>query len=235
MKREKTILACGALICFAAALACGVFTVPKAAPAGAVYAGEGPVIVIDPGHGGEDGGAVAADGTPESGINLAISLKTRDIFELFGVETLMTRESDAVNFASGDTIKSRKASEMRGRVEMINSTPGVFLLSVHQNFFTKSKYHGAQVFFSPNDPVGAETAVFIQEYLRVSADPENTRKAAAIADSVYLMKNKKCSGILIECGFLSNPEETEKLKDASYQLTLAKAICAGLMEYYVCK
>ena len=85
MKREKTILACGALVCFAAALVFGMFTVPKAAPAGAVYTQSGPVIVIDPGHGGEDGGAVAADGTPESGINLAISLKTRDMFELVGV------------------------------------------------------------------------------------------------------------------------------------------------------
>jgi len=188
------------------------------------------IVVIDPGHGGEDGGAVAADGTLEKDLNLEIALRLRDLLDLFGVENVMTRETDiSIHSPEAETLREMKSSDLKNRVALVNSMGNALLVSIHQNFFTDARYHGAQVFFSSDDPEGAALAVFTQACLCRALDPENSRAAAVISESVYLMKNKTCSGILVECGFLSNPAETDNLKDEIYQRNLAAAIAASLL------
>ena len=187
-------------------------------------------VVIDPGHGGEDGGASSVDGILESQLNLEISLRVRDLFSLLGVKTAMIRETDtAVYTGTCSTIREKKVSDIKNRVQMVNATPNALLLSIHQNFFEQSKYHGAQVFYAKTDGSKA-LAERTQQLLRETLDKANHREAK-MAQSVYLMEHIECMGILVECGFLSNAQEEEKLRDADYQKKLAAAICAAVHGY----
>lgn len=183
-------------------------------------------VVLDPGHGGEDGGAVGLTGTRESDINLAISLRLEQVLTLCGIKTAMTRADDCAVYIEGKTISEKKASDLKQRVEQINTTWNPVLVSIHQNHFSDSKYDGAQVFYAQT--YGSQQwAAFTQELLRKTLDPENKRKSKA-ASSVYLMEHIRCPGILVECGFLSNRAEEEKLCTDSYQLKIACAIGAAV-------
>lgn len=187
-------------------------------------------IVIDAGHGGEDGGAVSGSGVVESEINLAIALKLDAMLALLGVDTVMTRTEDISIYSEGsETLRQKKSSDLKNRVELINGQEAGFLVSIHQNKFTSGKYSGAQVFYSARDALGAEISVYAQENLRLVLNPENKRQSAVISDSIYLMKNINCSGILVECGFLSNTAELELLQDPDYQMDIAKALAATLL------
>ena len=169
--------------------------------------GRGQLIIIDPGHGGEDGGAMSAAGIRESDINLSISLRLRDLLRLCGMET--------------------KASDLRNRAATMNNHPDAILLSIHQNHFSEEKYRGAQVFY--NDvPGSAELAKSLQESLRQGVDPNNHREIKP-AQSVYLMEHTGNIAALIECGFLSNREEAMLLTDPAYQKKIISGICAGLL------
>ena len=187
-------------------------------------------VVIDAGHGGEDGGAVSADGTLESTINLQIALRVRDLLTFCGVRTRMIRETDTAVYTPGSgTVAEKKRSDLQNRVRTVNETPGALLLSIHQNFFPQTKYHGAQVFYAPTD--GSDVlAARVQETLRAAAQPENGRRCKP-AESVYLMQNITCTGILVECGFLSNAQEAARLREAGWQKKLTTAICGALCGY----
>ena len=212
----------------------GLFTPEPVAEQAASYTQHPVTIVIDAGHGGEDGGAVTADGVKESDINLDISLRLESVLNLYGVNTVMTRSDDnAIYSDDAVTLRQKKTSDLKNRVELINSTPGAFLISIHQNNFSSSQYSGAQVFFSASDPIGAEVAVYAQENLRLTLDNSNTRQAAVISDSIYLMKNIECSGILVECGFLSNVNEASMLQQPEYQIDIAKAITATVIQHCI--
>lgn len=187
-------------------------------------------VVIDAGHGGEDGGAVSATGVAESGINLAIAKKLDLLFGLYGVRTDLLRTEDISLHDSGaETLREKKVSDLHNRVARIESVENATLISIHQNTYPSAKYRGAQVFYA-NSETSLPLAQAAQDALRL-VDPDNTRKPAKISESVYLMNHITCRAILVECGFLSNPEEDLLLQSPAYQLKLAGALCGAYLQY----
>ena len=181
-------------------------------------------IVIDPGHGGEDGGAVSITNLPESGYNLEIALRLQDMFHLLGYQTRMIRSEDSSIYTKGDTLAQKKTSDLMERVRIANETEGALLLSIHQNHFPDSQYAGAQVFFAQTE--GSEDlAKQIQNSFITSVNPGSKRQVKK-AEKVYLMTHIQCPGVLIECGFLSNPQEERMLRDPEYQKKLVSVIAA---------
>lgn len=186
------------------------------------------VWVIDPGHGGADGGAISADGIMESHLNLEISLRLRDLADFLGIETLLTRDSDISIHTEGDTLREQKRSDLQQRINLADSREHTVLLSIHQNMFEQSRYKGAQTFYN----AGTESRVYaeaIQEKLKEAVDPGNDRVSKRVSDDVYLMKHVTCPAVLIECGFLSNPEECAMLQQPETQKKIVLAIAAGML------
>ena len=185
-------------------------------------------VVIDPGHGGEDGGATSCTGRMESAYNLAISRRLDDLLHLLGYQTRMTRTSDVSIYTTGDTIARKKISDLKERVRIVNETPGAVFISIHQNQFSDSRYSGAQVFYAKTDG-SKELGQKLQSELVTALNPGSNRKSKPIS-GVYLMENIQCTGVLIECGFLSNPREEAKLRNAEYQKKLCCVIGATLSQ-----
>ena len=186
-------------------------------------------VIIDAGHGGEDGGATSCTGILESQINLQIALRLRDLCHLFGYKTCMIRTSDISVYTEGNTISAKKISDLRQRVRMVNETDDGILISIHQNTFPVGKYSGAQVFY--NDRDGAKTlAERMQSAFAQTVNPGSNRKCKS-ADGIYLMEKVDRPGVLVECGFISNPEEEAKLRNAEYQQKLCCVIVCTLSSY----
>lgn len=186
-------------------------------------------IVIDPGHGGVDGGAVSCSGKCESNFNLQIALRLNDLFHLLGCDTLMIRSTDTSVYTSGQTIAQKKVSDLRQRVRIVNRTQNSLLLSIHQNTFPESQYSGAQVFY--NSTAKSETlAKELQEALVSSINPGSNRKAKQ-GSGIYLLDKITAPGILVECGFLSNPREEAKLQSPEYQKELCCVIGASVARF----
>ena len=185
-----------------------------------------PVLVIDAGHGGMDGGAVAEDGTRESQINLDVALKTEQVAGFLGIPTVMTRREDiSLHSEDATTIRQQKNSDLKNRAAMVNATPGAFLLSIHQNTLQgMPSVHGGQVFYN-GKPGGEHWAQEVQASLNeiINEGAKDTRRGGG---DIYLLDRSNCPGILVECGFLSNASEAKLLKDPRYQLRLA-LILAG--------
>ena len=188
-----------------------------------------PRVMIDAGHGGEDGGAMSVTGTPESGINLEISLRVRDLLAFAGVQPLMIRTTDTSVYTKGETIAQKKISDLKERVRIVNETENALLLSIHQNNFTDGRYSGAQVFYAGTEG-SAQLAKLLQEQLVSALSPGSNRKCKK-SDGVYLMEHIDCTGVLIECGFLSNVEEEAKLSCGTYQKKLCCVIAATVSQY----
>ncbi|WP_294548847.1 N-acetylmuramoyl-L-alanine amidase [uncultured Pseudoflavonifractor sp.] len=187
-------------------------------------------VIIDAGHGGEDGGAVSVTGVPESGINLAIAKKLDLLFGLYGVRTELLRTEDvSLHDSSAETLREKKASDLHNRVARIEEVENATLISIHQNIYQSAQYHGAQVFYADSE-TSLPLAQATQNALRL-VDPDNTRKPAKISENVYLMNHITCRAILVECGFLSNPEEELLLQSPEYQLKLAGALCGAYLQY----
>ena len=190
------------------------------------------MIVIDAGHGGEDGGAVAADGTVESGINLAIAQDLDALLRFLGCETRMTRTEDAAIYSDGArTLREKKASDLKNRVALVNETPNAVLLSIHQNSLPSSPVtHGAQTFWNRQE--GAEAlARTLQAGLNPVVNTHRAKEPKQIPDSIYLMNHVDAPAVLVECGFLSNREEAARLQQEDYQKTLATVIAAGYLRW----
>ena len=198
---------------------------------GAVEARAVPTLVIDPGHGGMDGGAVSAEGQRESEINLAIALKMNDLLHLFGICPIMTRTDEALEYPeSAVTTREKKVWDQKRRVELVNSCAPAILISIHQNQYPDIRPSGVQVFYGREG--GSEAlGVLLHENLQSAFCPSSRRVAAPISDSIYLMKHVTCPAVLVECGFLSNPEEAKKLADNGYQTALAAVLCASCLQY----
>ena len=187
-------------------------------------------ILIDAGHGAPDGGAVSVTGTLESEINLSIARKLQCILTLCGLDTVMTRtDENGIFDADCGTIAQKKVSDIHNRVKIVNAHPDGLLVSIHQNYFSDGKYHGAQV-FSGKQEESARFAEEMQEVLRIALEPENHREKKT-ANGVYLLEHIQNTGILIECGFLSNGAEAGKLDTEAYQQTLAMSNCTGIHRY----
>lgn len=188
-----------------------------------------PVIIIDAGHGGMDGGTTSCTGVSESKINLQIALRVNDLLRILGYETVLTRNEDVSLSTQGDTIRAQKTSDLKNRVELVNQQNNAVLLSIHQNHFDQSRYAGPQVFFAPTGD--SETlAKQMQQQLNSSLAPDSKRTCKR-ADGVYLMEHIDATGILIECGFLSNPAEEQKLQQAEYQKKLCCVIASQMANY----
>ena len=186
-------------------------------------------IVIDPGHGGEDGGAVSRSGLPESGFNLEISLRLNDLLNLLGYQTKMIRTTDVSVYTKGESLSQKKASDLKERVRSINETEGALLLSIHQNHFPDDRYSGAQVFYAPTE--GSEgLAKQLQAMLVSELNPGSSRRAKK-SSGIYLMEHIQCPGVLIECGFLSNAAEEARLRTPEYQKKLCSVIAVAAAGY----
>lgn len=203
---------------------------PEAAEAAAFLPAMPVTVILDAGHGGEDGGASTADGVLESGINLEIALRLRDLLAFAGVDTQMIRDTDTAVYSDDcRTISQKKVSDLKNRASMVNAVENGLLVSIHQNYFEQTKYCGAQVFFAKTDGSKA-LAERIQQSLRENVDAANHRQCKP-SQSVYLMEHIECTGVLIECGFLSNYEEAKRLQTDAYQKKLSAAICGAITEY----
>ena len=183
-------------------------------------------IILDAGHGGVDGGAVSCTGQSESAINLEIALRLEPLFGLMGYDTRMIRREDISIHTGGHTIAQKKISDLKERVRIANETPGGILISIHQNTFQDSRYSGAQVFYAQTEG-SQDMADKVQQKLVYAMDPSNKRKCRP-SSGVYLMENIECTGILVECGFLSNIREEAMLRDPVYQKKLSAAIVTAV-------
>lgn len=186
-------------------------------------------IIIDAGHGGEDGGATSCTGVLESSINLQIALRLDDLMHLLGYDTAMVRTTDVSVYTQGDTIAARKASDLKERVKLVNETENALLISIHQNQFSQSQYSGAQVFY-PSTPGSEELAKVLQNDLVTVLNPGSNRQAKK-ASGIYLLEHIECTGVLVECGFLSNPEEEAKLRNDDYQKMLCSVIASTVSSF----
>lgn len=188
------------------------------------------VVLIDPGHGGFDGGAVAEDGTTEKHLNLAISLCLRDMLYVCGVPVEMTRQTDTgLEEDSTTSIREKKSSDMHRRLSMYDEASMV--IAVHQNHFSVPKYSGTQLFYSGNHPDSALLAQAVRESVVEWIQPYNTRELKKANDGIFLLHHTATPTVLVECGFLSNPDEREKLKTPAYQQQMAFAVMAGYWNY----
>lgn len=191
---------------------------------------DNPVVLIDPGHGGFDGGAVAEDGTLEKHLNLTISLTLRDMLLVCGVPVAMTRTTDCgLEEDASASIREKKLTDMRRRLSMYDGA--ALVISIHQNQFTQSKYSGTQLFYSANHSDSVRLARSIQESVVGHIQPQNARELKRATDGIYLLYHADVPAVLVECGFLSNPNELKLLKTSAYQQTLAFAIAAGYWDY----
>lgn len=193
-----------------------------------------PLIIIDAGHGGMDGGAVASDGTPEQHINLDIALKLDAFLKEKGYTTLLTRsDNNSIHDENAKTVREQKVSDIHNRLKIIESNPDSVFVSIHQNHYSESRYHGTQVFYSENNRNSSILAQCIQTSVVNALQPDNKRKIKPSGSSVYLLYHSTVPSVMVECGFLSNPDETEKLKDEKYRQQLAEAIADGICNYII--
>lgn len=195
-------------------------------------AGSRPRIIIDAGHGGMDGGAVGYNNIVEKDINLAIAQDLRDLFIVSGFDVVMTRDSDCSIHDDGIVgVKNQKTSDMRNRLKIIEQNGDAIFLSIHQNKFTDPKYSGAQMFYSPNLPQSEELAAIMQRHFREMLQPENTREHKQSGRELFLLYKAQTPAVLVECGFLSNPQEAANLTDQEYQEKVAFVIYSSVMEF----
>ena len=179
------------------------------------------VLILDPGHGGLDGGAVSVTGTPESRINWEIAERSAALAEFCGLRTIMTRSTYEIDYpAELRSISACKKWDTHRRTDLANDTPGGLLLSIHQNFYPAAAPHGAQVLYS-RDLTSRELAEALQRSFCAALPADGKRKAVPAGRDIYLMNHVHCPAILVECGFLSHPEEAARLESAGYQKKLS--------------
>ncbi len=189
-------------------------------------------VIVDAGHGGDDGGAIGIDGTVEKDINLDIALKLEKILKFYGFNVIMTRTQDVMTCDDGlDSLRKRKISDIHNRFELMRKNPDAIFISVHQNKFEDSSQHGTQVFYSGNDERSKELAEAIQTSVTLTLQRKNDRVVKKSGSGIYLLYHAKVPAVLVECGFISNSDEVKKLKDESYRMKLAILIADGLLKY----
>lgn len=189
-------------------------------------------IIVDAGHGGADGGAQSSEGVLEKDINLSIALKVGEMLKVMGYDVIYTRESDDIPYGNEcNTIRQKKVWDTHNRMSVIESNPGGIFLSIHQNYFTQSKYSGAQVFYSGNNAESKILAESIQRSIVDKLQPDNDRQVKKSGTEIYLLYHAKVPAVMVECGFLSNSGEALLLKDESYQNKMALSIIEGLTQY----
>ena len=186
-------------------------------------------VILDAGHGGVDGGAISCTGISESNINLEIALRLNDLMHLLGMRTIMICDDDRSVYTEGTTIATKKISDIRNRVRIVNETPNALLVSIHQNNFSDPKYSGAQGFYN-NKSNSKEITLQLHSAFRENLDITNKRQPQN-SSGVYLMEHINCPGVLIECGFLSNVKEEAMLRDDTYQKKICSIVATTICKY----
>lgn len=192
-----------------------------------------PNIIIDAGHGGVDSGAVGVDNVLEKDINLSIALKLRDLLDATGFNTTMTREIDeSIHNKDANSIRSKKVSDMKNRLNLVNGDANNLLISIHQNKFEDSKYSGAQVFFSRNNPRSQELAQSMRASIVGLLQKDNTREVKPSPKGVFLLNKATVPAVIVECGFLSNNDDVKNLLDETYQEQMVFSIYCGFLDFW---
>lgn len=190
-----------------------------AAPA--FFVASEPILILDAGHGGADGGAVSSAGLLESSVNLDIVLRMRELCRLLAVPCLLTRDTEELDYPpEANTIAEMKRWDTRQRVDYVNHQGNAVLFSIHQNFYPASSPKGPQIFYSSKGTL-EKTAEQIQFYMTKNLYPANRRLAAPIPKGIYIPEHVNCPTILCECGFLSNDDEAELLSTPEYRTKIA--------------
>lgn len=229
LKRFTPQLALLTVICIIAAFGylktefIGVNTLPDTTP----------TVIIDAGHGGFDGGATASDGTVEKDINLQIALKTAQLLRFNGFDVIMTRSEDTgTEDDESEAIAMRKKSDLTNRLQIMKDNPDAVFVSIHLNKFTTSAANGAQVFYTKNRKEALCLAQSLQKSIKTLLQPQNDRVVKQGTNSTFLLKNAVVPTVIVECGFLSNKAELEKLKSEDYQSQMAFAVVCGITDYF---
>ena len=190
-------------------------------------------IIVDAGHGGEDGGAVSSNGVSEAQINLSIALKLQNLLEQSGATVVLTRSDDnAIYDIDSKTLRQKKNSDLKNRVKIGKTSSADIFVSIHLNKIEQSQYYGWQTFFKDGNEQGKKLATCIQENLNEAIQKENKRTPLKISN-IYIIKNVEIPTTIVECGFLSNPEEEKQLQTDEYQNKLAWGIYNGIMDYFL--
>ena len=213
-------MGCLLLICF--------YYLSREAAAVSVEMNQKQVIVVDCGHGGMDPGMIGIDGLKEKDVNLAIGLKVKSALEKKDFQVVMTRETD-VGLYDEDS-NNKKVQDMQKRIFLIQEVKPVLAVSIHQNSFSDSSVHGAQVFYYANSSDGEQLAKSIQASIHAILDSDNERPVKGNLDYLILKKSP-CPAVIVECGFLSNPDECSSLNTPDYQKQVAAAIADGLVNH----
>ena len=193
-------------------------------------ADETPTVILDAGHGGMDSGAVSIYGDEEKHLNLAVTKKIGAFLESAGIRVIYTRSEDTMvesEIAGG----SRKNRDLMGRVEAARKEPDALFVSIHMNSFPLTQYHGLQVWCAPDSPDSLALASSVQSAVRESLQPDNDRRVKTAGSNIYLIHENPNTAILIECGFLSNPEECRRLSDENYRKELSFLIFSAIIEH----
>ncbi len=189
-------------------------------------------VVIDAGHGGEDGGASSAAGLVEKDVNLEISKLLCEMLRADGINVVMTREDDRLLYDRNVDYHGRKKKlDLAARLTIAETTPDAIFISIHMNSYTNPKYSGLQVWYSPNDPDSSILANLIQSNNKATLQPENTRKTKVATSSIYLLENATCPAVLVECGFLSNPAEAALFETNEYKQKVASMLFDSITEF----
>lgn len=190
------------------------------------------IIVIDPGHGGIDGGAKSESGIIEKDINLSIALKTKDALESKGYKVIMTRSDDVGLYTDGKKVREKKIEDLENRVKIKKENKCDAFISIHQNMFPQKSCKGAQVWSANNEP-SKKLGQIIQEKLKEEVDPSNKRESK-VAKKEYKILNDGYEGasVIVECGFLSNPEECALLGKEDYQNKIANTLVNSIDQYF---
>ena len=221
-----TFFVCVGVICWSAVRIDTAVTVSNPAPE------DGLTIVLDAGHGGIDGGCSTADGKTEKVINLNILLSVRDLGKFFGYNVEATREKDMSIHDKGVTgIRNQKVSDMENRLALFNKYGNSVCVSIHQNTFGDPQYSGAQMFYSDKNPSSERLASIMQQKFVGNLQPENQRETKLCGSELYLCYYCENPAVMVECGFLSNPEEAAKLTNEEYQQKVAFTIFSGINEF----
>jgi len=190
----------------------------------------GITVILDPGHGGEDGGAVSVSGAAEKSLNLSIAQVLGDMLKANGIDVIYTRTIDD-GLYDGATVGNRKMTDLKNRLAVRRADPDALFVSIHMNTFSDPRCHGMQLFYSDNDPSSEQLAESLRAVNRQYLQTDNTRVCKAADASIYLLDRAEGTTVLAECGFLSNPEESQKLMTAEYREQIAAVLCVGILNY----
>ncbi len=201
----------------------------------AFYASEGisqPIVIIDAGHGGEDGGAIGSNGCYEKDINLSLAKKLQTQLSAIGIKSILTRSEDILLYDRNDDYQGhKKMLDMKARIKIVESYENAIFVSIHQNTYPVAKYSGFQIYYSQNNTKSKILSDSIEQTVRSLLQPQNNRHSKPSGGNIYLLDKINCPAVLLECGFLSSPEECELLSSESYQNKLVTTITSAISEY----